>query len=308
MKRRGIVGHAAGAAPLVLVACAACGSRTPSVSAPGRAAPAQDRRCLAIREQAERQAASRVGGATASIPAGVYIMGSPPGVGDDDERPAHEVQVAAFSLDVTEVTVRDYRACVDAGQCTAPVPYEPLPGQRSTWCNWQHPEARDHHPINCVTQVQATAYCASVGKRLPTEEEWEYAARRGGGAYPWGDDAPTPERVNACGPDCVDSLDRKNFERFLPAPWGPDCFPESAPVGSFPAGASKDGVLDLAGNVSEWTSSQESDDYAKARHPGRVMQRGGSWYTAYAADLRAAYRLSDPPGDSFYFIGFRCAR
>lgn len=289
----------------VTSACAATPAPTNAghTPAPPRAAD----RCLAVRAEAERASAALTPGAMVALPGGRFIMGSPAGTGADDERPAHSVDVAPFSLDRTEVTVRDYRECVARGACTEPIAYASVPGKRRIWCNWKHPEGRATHPINCVTWHQATAYCASLGKRLPTEEEWEHAARPRGTEHPWGDAALSETRLNACGPECVDSAEGKGFERFLPVPWE-DCFPESAPVGSFPAGATPEGVLDLAGNVAEWTSSHASESYDAPRSDTRIIQRGGSWYTSQEDELRAEYRLSDPPEDPFYFIGFRCAR
>ncbi|MBI4706179.1 MAG: SUMF1/EgtB/PvdO family nonheme iron enzyme, partial [Deltaproteobacteria bacterium] len=115
--------------------------------------------------------------AMVSIPPGTFEMGSNDGGGD--EKPVHSVTVAAFEMDPTEVTVAQYRKCVSDGGCSEP-----------SGCNWEE-SGRDDHPVNCVDWQQAGAYCAWAGKRLPWEEEWEYAARgTDGRIYPWGNGAP----------------------------------------------------------------------------------------------------------------------
>jgi hypothetical protein len=115
-----------------------------------------------------------------SIPAGSFMMGSDDGYAN--EKPVHRVSVAGFAMDVTEVTTAAYTACVRAGRCSA--------AGTDELCNYGHSD-KNNHPINCVDWDQATAYCGSVGKRLPTEEEWEYAARgTDGRKYSWGNEEP----------------------------------------------------------------------------------------------------------------------
>src|SRR6185437_5965210 len=109
-----------------------------------------------------------------TIPAGIFLMGSPAERGIPEERPMHEVVMAAFDLDRTEVTARAYLACVAAGACKRP-------HEDSRFCTTHDdaPGDRGNHPVSCIDFHQAEAYCAFAGKRLPSEREWEYAARGG---------------------------------------------------------------------------------------------------------------------------------
>ena len=133
------------------------------------------------------------------IPAGEFSMGSPDGQGRADEHPRHRVRSAAFCMDRTEVTVAAYRACTSRGPCTVPIDTSVLWGLAHTHCNWGR-SVTDTHPVNCVDWNQARNYCAWAGGRLPTEAEWEYAARGvESRQYPWGDAAPDGTRANLCG-------------------------------------------------------------------------------------------------------------
>lgn len=166
-----------------------------------------------------------------------------------------------------------YGDCISGGGCSV--------ADEGQYCNWGKAD-RSNHPINCVDWTQAKAYCESSGGRLPSSEEWEWAARGREDArtYPWGDEAPTCERVvmsqdgDGCGEDRT---------------W---------PVGSKPKGDSKDGVKDMAGNIWEWTSSQDGE--------GRVV-RGGSWYIDSPDRFRASIRYSSHPTIRNGSVGFRCA-
>jgi len=243
------------------------------------------------------------------IPAGTFRMGAEDG--DEDERPPHEVRLGAFELDRTEVTVQAYGACVEAGGCAAPEPtvlwdglLEAARDFYSEFCNWGAP-GRVHHPMNCVSWREARRYCAWSGKRLPTEEEWERAARGPGGRrYPWGDGAPGPRLLNGCGTECVAGMQGVTGCLYR----ADDGFAASAPVGSYPAGRSAEGALDLAGNVWEWTESRYCPYEQKdCTEPQRVV-RGGAWNVASADILRASYRFRSPPSHRFDLVGFRCAR
>lgn len=186
------------------------------------------------------------------------------------------VTVGSFYMDETEVTVSAYRMCVSAEECTEP--------QEGEFCNWSM-SGRSNHPVNCVDWNQAVVYCNWVGKRLPTEEEWEWAARGGnqGTKYPWGDNAPKTQL-------CWSGGGVNRYGRNL----------GTCKVGSYPGGNSPQGVKDLAGNVWEWTSTAWPKD-------GQV-ERGGGWLDNEAHKVNAYYRIGSPRGFANMERGFRCAK
>jgi len=235
------------------------------------------------------------------VPGGPFFMGCNPEVDSEctsGEKPGGDRLVAAFAIDQTEVTVRQFAACVAAGACSSEglsVPYygggeHPEFGE---FCNWQK---RDDHPINCVAWEQAVAYCSWAGKRLPTEAEWEKAARgTDGRKYPWGNAGfDTAGKVA----NIADESAKRRFADLTIATGYDDGFVATAPVGSFPAGASAGGTLDLIGNVSEWTSIDVADGHAV---------RGGSFYRGPAYD-RASTRLRGSLDSRAADVGFRCVK
>jgi len=213
-----------------------------------------------------------------------------------------------YCLDRTEVTVADYLLCVGTGDCTPPggqVRVPDIPSKDlSLWsrsCNGPHSE-RSQHPVNCVDSGQAEAYCAAVGKRLPTEAEWQWAATGGEESrrFPWGESKPSKTLLNACDFDCLDRL--RAFGQARPTlHYGEDGFAETAPVGSFPDGAGRWGHLDLAGNVWEFTATPYSADGSV-----RVM-RGGGWLQSNREMVESGYRGGFPASARGSVVGFRCA-
>lgn len=248
---------------------------------------------------------TRIEGAT-------FLMGSPEdSETPTDEMPAHDETVESYCLDASEVTVRAYAECADCAR-PATVELEGLtPNGRdfdSHFCNG--PDKEDH-PMNCVDWEQAEKYCASRGKRLPSEEEWELAARgTDARTFPWGNTPPDAEHVNACGAECSRMLTEKR-EAIGKGAWpaihtGDDGAPATASVGSYQVeGATA--PWDLGGNVWEWTSSAYCPYGNKDCGDSRRVLRGGGWDTTDPNDLRAARRLPAARRARSRSIGFRCA-
>jgi len=242
------------------------------------------------------------------IPGGTFWMGDP-----DYAKPVHKVTLSPFCIDKTEVTVAGFRACVQDGGCPPPsatVDWKDIkPAEKTQWspyCTWGK-RGMDQHPINCVDWNQATTFCEWAGGRLPTEAEWEYAARgKDGRLYPWGSQRPDDSRLNACGGECGSA-------HMYP---GDDGWAATAPVGSFRQGASAFGVLDMAGNVWEWTADSFADySDQPVTDPQRLQRddslrvfRGGSWTNADPVWVRAGYRNKRDSGSRTMILGFRCAR
>lgn len=230
------------------------------------------------------------------VPAGSFPMGcdptNPVEVCDADAQPVHSVYLGDYFIDLYEVTNGRYRACVQAGACAAP----------SSWGSALRVRYYDNYifnsyPVLNVSWQDAASYCAWAGKRLPTEAEWEKAARGTGGdrAYPWGSEEPTCSRLN--------------YKAGFP------CVGDTAAVGSHGAGASPYGVQDMAGNVWEWVSDWYGEGYygaspassptGPAEGTERVV-RGGSWFEE-ARWVHATVRVSDLPTARYDRLGFRCA-
>lgn len=205
------------------------------------------------------------------LPGAKFFMGWKPGAHGMEV--GREVSVGAFWIDRMEVTTGDYLACVKASRC-------PPVKSRSKACNANRAAGRRLHPINCVEWQAAVKYCQWRGKRLPTHAEWEYAARgTDGRAYPWGESL---QKSRLC--------------------WDRD---ETCPVGVHRRGASPFGVLDMAGNVAEWTATQS--------------RSGDNWYYiaggSYVVDVDVegleVRTHTSGPHDANYPVkdlGFRCAR
>ncbi len=229
------------------------------------------------------------------VPAGEFEMG----VADIPlEEPVHTVVLDGFWIDRTEITNQQYRRCTEAGVCDKPSCWE---GREFLWDNddFNRPE----QPVICVNWHDARAYCEWAGGRLPTEAEWAYAARGPEGLmYPWGNEFDGA-LLNYCDVNCPKNFADEDFD---------DGYAYTAPVGSYPDGASWCGALDMAGNVREWAEDWFGE-YAPGRQvnptgapPGiqRVM-RGGAW-EGLLYDARNTVRKGGRPHYELLYLGFRC--
>jgi formylglycine-generating enzyme required for sulfatase activity len=228
------------------------------------------------------------------VRAGVFTMGSD--LGKDYERPPRKVTITRpFMIDKTEVTAEAYARCVQAGVCTATSIHGPAASAKAvadqgSLCTAGDPE-RAQHPINCVDFRQADAYCHYAGKRLPTEAEWEYAARgTDERAYPWG------EEVSGCKQAIVGG-----------------CLRGTGPVGQRPENKSPSGAFDMAGNVWEWVSDgwdPAPSGTLDPRLPSSTtlgVLRGGGWDFS-APHARTFSRMKFTTSSGHVSTGMRCAR
>ncbi len=258
------------------------------------------------------------------IPAGEFKMGSndkDPNA-QDDEQPRRTVYLDPYWIDRTEVTNAMFRRFVAAtGYVTQAEKQQNgqiFDPRRNAWrsahaANWKQPagdqssiDGLEAYPVVLVSWDDALSYCHWAGGRLPTEAEWEKAARgTEGRIYPWGNDFKG-DRLNFCDTNCLAEKSNENLD---------DGYDMRSPVGTYPGGASPYGVLDLSGNVWEWVL-----DWYQNRYTGLAdtnpfgpqagsdhVARGGSWADTYI-ETRAAYRTSYPPDTASDVLGFRCVR
>jgi formylglycine-generating enzyme required for sulfatase activity/tetratricopeptide (TPR) repeat protein len=221
------------------------------------------------------------------VPAGTFTMGDQDVSADD--RPAHSVYLDAFAIDKYEVTNRLYKACVDAGFCPSLV----YMGSDTRPDYYGNPEYFEYPVVN-VDWNMAKTYCEWRGARLPSEAEWEKAARgTDDRIYPWGNDPPN-----------------KNLSNFNQE------VGNTTKTGGFEAGRSFYGAYDMAGNVMEWVNDWYDVAYYQDSPPSNPpgpdsgkskVLRGGSWANVYQ-DIRSVYRDRYDPSSPNYIIGFRCAR
>lgn len=229
------------------------------------------------------------------IKGGAFMMGSPEGVGSNWEYPQHEVTMSSFKISKTEVTVAQYAACVYAGMCEEPY----SDSDSETHWNWGKVD-RENHPVNGIDWYDAREFAAWVGGRLPTEAEWEYAARSQGQdiTYPWGNNSAI----------CSDAVIYRNDDDSF-------CnYSSTMEVCSKLRGNTKQDLCDMAGNVAEWVEDDWHFDYKGAPTDGdawidnprveyRVL-RGGSW-RSIANNCRSAVRNNTTTDYYSVSIGFR---
>jgi len=247
-----------------------------------------------------------------SVPQGSAKIGDDDG--ESDERPSHPVTLNGFCIDETEVTIAAYEACVKANWCTPLATKIDWPDAKESdhafwddFCNAQKTD-RSTHPANCVTFEQAAQFCSFSHKRLPTEEEWEYAARSDQNfVFPWGNDPPSALRANVCALECATKWTMLDHPIVAMHPVS-DNWEGTAPVKSFPAGKSALGAFDMAGNVSEWTQSRFCPYPGNNCSSENRTTRGGSFADEESRSIRASHRHKDAPNAKTPVIGFRCAK
>ena len=227
-----------------------------------------------------------------------FDMGCVPGDKcEDDEKPRHKVKLDSYYIDKTEVTVKAYTDCVRENKCDVPSRYDKSDGYEK-YCNYGR-DGYGQHPINCVNWHQAKKYCEAYGKRLPTEAEWEYAARGNSNhIYPWGNQKPSTRLAIFDG--------KRKWQG-------------TAEVGSVKVKMAH-GLKDMAGNVWEWVQDCYDKNAYKSREgkiainahmnkcsSGRRVLRGGS-FRSNARGLRSSVRFSIIPSGGYWNGGFRCLR
>jgi len=292
---------------LLLTACGGGAAQPTAISLPTAAPTAAD-------NAAQQPNAGKAGDVQTSpadamqmafVPSGSFYMGGVDTDAQPDEKPAHNVTMSGFWMDKLEVTNGMYTLCIKAGKCTPPREFK-----SSTRKNYFGNADFADFPVINVSWGDADNYCQWAGRRLPTEAEWEYAAR--GSAdyrrFPWGDQSPSSQA---------------NFNYSVR---------DTAKVGSYPAGASPFGILDMAGNVWEWVADYYDPNYyggSPSQNPTgpsvavgqglRRVLRGGSWVEnfkdlrvsnrgyASSPDLTADSQSAKYKGEANDHTGFRCA-
>ncbi|NPV55656.1 MAG: SUMF1/EgtB/PvdO family nonheme iron enzyme [Anaerolineae bacterium] len=280
-----VIKTATAALALLMLTLSACAPASPTAAPEASETPAPE---LPTAEPTE--VPYEAGLTLAYIPGGAFLMGSQETdtQARPDELPQRSVTLPAYWIYDREVSNQQYRACVEAGACTEPV--LTAEGAGSTYDD----PVYEHYPVTGVTWQQASAYCANMDARLPTEAEWEKAARGPDGrAYPWGGDEPTCDLTNQAG--CHD-----------PA--------AAVKTGTLVDGQSPYGLDDMAGNVREWTSDWYAENAYQldgALNPlgpvegsQRVVRGGG--YLDDAQGVRTAARAALDPAASSADLGFRC--
>ncbi|MEN8173450.1 MAG: SUMF1/EgtB/PvdO family nonheme iron enzyme [Chloroflexota bacterium] len=215
------------------------------------------------------------------------------------EIPVNTVYLDGYWIDKYEVTTAQYALCVEDGACKPP--FIPTSSTRESY--YDNPEFANY-PVIWVKWAMAGEYCEWAGRRLLTEAEWEKASKgTDGRKYPWGNEPVSGERANLCDINCPRDWANPNFD---------DGYPDTAPVGSYPAGASPYGVMDMSGNVWEWTSSliqpfpyDANDGRENPDATGERNWRGGAWNDGYWW-MRSTVRYRSVTFYSYFNLGIRC--
>jgi formylglycine-generating enzyme required for sulfatase activity len=245
-----------------------------------------------VRANAETKTREKDGATMVHVPPGPFYRGSPDGYGADDEHPGGAVDMSGYWIDRTEVTAGQYAKCVEDNGCDR--------AGTGAFCNFKS-DGKERHPINCVTWFAADKYCKWAGATLPTEAQWEKAARGPGGRLlPWVGFLLSCDKL-------VYSDDVKGHACGQKGTWA---------VGSKPGGTSPYGAVDMAGNVWEWAAdAYDPGLYATAgtkdpANPDTGMMgvmRGGGWGEDAWEGWRTANRFKFSRGNKTEGIGFRCA-
>jgi formylglycine-generating enzyme required for sulfatase activity len=286
---------------ILLLWLGGCEPDTPAVELPTADPPAVELPCTGTTCDAY--------GCWVALCGGIFPMGSPDGVGDGDEHPVHEVTVDSFQMNQTEVTLPAWTDCLNAGLCAEAAGKDEPNGPSypsfvdDPLCNRSEQGDDLDLPVNCIDWYGAAELCQFLGGRLPTEAEWEYAARDLGQdvTYPWGDDPPSCDNVH---------VDTEEFDLVG------DCqYFGTYPVCSLPGGNTAQGLCDMAGNVIEWTEDAYHMSYDGAPSDGsswnvppndfKVMRGGG---TGSDADIRASKRIAHKSNFWYPGLGVRCVR
>jgi len=262
------------------------------------------------------------------VPGGTFMMGS-------NEKsflkwsPAHKVTIDSFCMGATEVTIAEYKKCVDADKCQPADtrPEFPKAGkvsdeehnrqldQYATFCNWDK-TGREDHPVNCVDWKRADTYCKALEQRLPYEAEWELAARgTDNRKFPWGNDSGDHTYMNAAGAEWKKWL----ADNDMPDPYSlmyktDDGFAGTSPVGRFPRAMTQQQLMDMVGNVWEWTADwfalYKDEEQTNPKGPvagDKKAIRGGGFNGELAQWVDPAARYFQLATASVHAIGFRCA-